>query len=77
MAGQISDVTETADDTLVELIWKELNGRVDREQIRQAILKVKATYQDATVKTFVPIFIRREVLEMLQKENPQCLKPRY
>jgi hypothetical protein len=56
----------TDDHTLVESIWEELNGRVDREQIRQAILEANARYRDATVKTFIPIFVRREVLKRLQ-----------
>ena len=53
------------DKALVESIWKALDGRVDREQIRQASLEAEAGYQNATVKTFIPIFIRREVLERL------------
>jgi len=53
------------DKALTESIWKALDGRVGREQIRQAILEAEAGYQNATVKAFIPIFIRREVLERL------------
>jgi hypothetical protein len=53
------------DKALVESIWKALDGRVDRRHIRQAILEAEAGYQNATVQTFIPIFIRRKVLEML------------
>ena len=53
------------DNALIESIWKALDGRVDREHIRQAILEVEAGYQNASVKAFIPIFVRREVLERL------------
>ena len=55
-----------ADKALIESIWKALDGRVDREQIRQAILEAAAGYQNASVKTFIPIFIRRDVLQRLK-----------
>ena len=56
------------DNTLVESIWHELNGRVDREYIDQAILEANSRYQNAVIKTFVPIFIRRYVLNKLRTE---------
>ena len=55
-----------ADKALIESIWKALDGRVDREHIRQAILEAAAGYQNATVKAFIPIFIRRDVLQRLK-----------
>jgi len=54
---------ETADDELFESILKELNGRVDQEQVRQTILEVRQKYKNALIDTYIPIFIRREVLE--------------
>ena len=56
------------DNTLVESIWHELNGRVDREYIDQAILEANSRYQNAVIKTFVPKFIRRYVLNKLRTE---------
>ena len=38
------------DNALIESIWKALDGRVDRDQITQAILEVEAGYQNARVK---------------------------
>ena len=55
------------DNALIESIWKTLDGRLDREQIRQAILEAEAGYQNAHVKTFIPIFIRRDVLKRLSE----------
>ncbi|KPK06585.1 MAG: hypothetical protein AMJ56_14395 [Anaerolineae bacterium SG8_19] len=71
-----STIAKTADDSagigngfvdnaLIESIWKALDSRVDREQITQAILEAEAGYKNARVKTFIPIFIRRDVLERL------------
>lgn len=54
------------DNVLIESIWKELNGRVDREYISRAVLEARARYKHATIKTFLPVFIRRYVLERLQ-----------
>ena len=63
---RISIASGNIDNALIELIWKELNGRLDREDISRAVLEAKARYQNATIKTFLPIFIRRYVLERLQ-----------
>jgi len=54
------------ENALIESIWKDLNGRVDREYIRRAVLEARARYKHATIKTFIPIFIRRYVLKRLQ-----------
>ena len=63
----VDDGTRSFDqNSLIETIWKECHGRIEREQIRQAILKAEAKYQTATIKTFIPIFIRRDVLEELR-----------
>ena len=63
---RISIASGNIDKALIESIWKELNGRLDREDISRAVLEAKARYQNATIKTFLPIFIRRYVLERLQ-----------
>ena len=57
---------ENFDNTLIESIWKELKGSVDREDVCQAVLEAKARYQNAAIKSFIPILIRRYVLERLQ-----------
>ena len=68
---EVDDHTSIAsgniDNALIESIWKELNGRVDREDIRRAVLEAKARYHNAATKIFIPIFIRRYVLDRLQK----------
>jgi hypothetical protein len=54
------------DNALIESIWNDLNGRVDREYICRTVLEASTRYKHATITTFIPIFIRRYVLEMLQ-----------
>ena len=54
------------DSALIESIWIELDGRVDRDYIRRAILEASEKFQHAPIKTFIPIFIRWYVLERLQ-----------
>ena len=61
-----SSTSGNIDNALIESIWKELNGRVDRDYIRRAILEASEKFQHAPIKTFIPIFIRRYVLERLQ-----------
>ena len=63
---RISIASGNIDNALIESIWKDLNGRVDREYIRRAVLEARARYKHATIKTFIPIFIRRYVLKRLQ-----------
>ena len=61
-----SDMTQELDDALVEQIWGDLNGQVSRPMIRQVATDVAAMFQDAKVRTFVPIFIRRTTCEQLR-----------
>jgi hypothetical protein len=51
------------DDALVEMLWKDLDGQVSRQQIARAVTQGAARFERATVTAFVPIFIRRQVLE--------------
>ena len=54
------------DDALIEQIWQDLNGQVSRLKIRQVATDVVAMFQDAKVRTFVPIFIRRTTYQQLR-----------
>lgn len=63
---RVSIASENNDNALIESIWEELNGCVDRENISRTILEAKARYQNAAINTYLPILIRRYVLERLQ-----------
>lgn len=64
-----SNGSPTTDLTaLVEQIWRDLNGQAQRARIYQVAATVAADFDQATVTSFVPIFIRRETLEKLRTE---------
>jgi formaldehyde-activating enzyme involved in methanogenesis len=54
-------------ETLVEQIWLELDGAVDRAVIEQVVQEVLPRFDDARVKSFVPIFIRKEAKDRLKR----------
>jgi polyribonucleotide nucleotidyltransferase len=64
-----SSISENVDNALIESIWEDLDGHVDREYIRRAVLEARARYQHATIKTFIPIFTRRYVLNKLHQSR--------
>jgi hypothetical protein len=59
-------VMNEIDDSLTELIWHDLDGQVNREQICQVVTEIAAEFRTATITTFVPIFIRRQAREKLE-----------
>jgi hypothetical protein len=54
------------DDSLVEKLWRDLDGQVSRQQIAGAVTEIAARFEKATVTAFVPIFIHRQALEQLK-----------
>jgi hypothetical protein len=53
-------------ETLIDQVWNDLQGQVSRATIQQALLEIIPKYQDATVTTFVPLFIRRDAVNTLR-----------
>jgi hypothetical protein len=62
----LDDVMNGVDNSLVEKLWRELDGQVSRQQIAGAVTEIAAGFAKATVTAFVPIFIHREALEQLK-----------
>ena len=62
------DVVDGIDDVLVEAIWHELDKQLPHERVRYVVAEIALGFQDATVKTFLPILIRRRALERLRQE---------
>ena len=54
-------------ETLVEQICDELEGAVDRTVVDQVVQEVVSRYRHARVKAFVPIFIRRDAIDLLRR----------
>lgn len=61
------DVFDYLDEPLIEQIWRDLEGQVSREQVRQVATGVAARFHTATVTAFIPIFIHRQTREKLKK----------
>ena len=56
-------------DDLIEETWRELKGEVPRSRIREVIIDLADRYEDAKVKAFIPIMIRRQAVELLREER--------
>jgi len=56
---------DLVDDDLVDVIWRELGGRDDREQIWRTACGVAKRNYDASITAYIPIFIRRFTKELL------------
>lgn len=63
------NLTDFVDETLIDDIWRDLDGRIDRDQIREVATKVAREFVDATVTSFIPLFIRRRTYERLKLIN--------
>jgi hypothetical protein len=51
---------------IVEQIWNDLQGTVERSTIRQVLKQVIPRFQNARIETYVPIFLRRVTIERLR-----------
>jgi hypothetical protein len=56
-------------DDLIEKTWSELKGEVPRSRICELVTELADRYEDAKVKSFIPILIRRQVIELLDAER--------
>lgn len=71
MIGQ-SGLTADANsshEVLIEDLWRDLGGRVTRDRIRQLVNEAATEFQNATITTFVPVFIRRRIREKLSRND--------
>jgi hypothetical protein len=49
-------------------VWHELGGQVPRPRIRQVAMQVAAGFRNATVTTYIPLYIRHLTREWLKEE---------
>ena len=67
-------------ETITEQIWRDLGGVTPRAEIREALMEIAPLYENARVKSFVPIFLRRDVLQRLQNgvvQTHRTEKPKF
>jgi hypothetical protein len=55
------------DDSLIDDLWRDLDGQVSRQRIASAVGEIAASFETATVTAFIPIFIHRRALELLRR----------
>jgi len=52
-------------DAIIERIWIDLGGTASRSDIRKVVNEVAPRYANARIKTYVPIFLGKEVRRRL------------
>jgi cAMP phosphodiesterase len=57
--------TQDDQEAIVEQIWSDLRGQASRSDIRRVLIEVAPKYENALIKTYVPIFLYRDVRERL------------
>lgn len=60
-----SSVDVQLDDAFIQQLWRDCDGQVSRSQIRRLASEIAIEFQSATITTFIPIFIRRRLRELL------------
>lgn len=53
-------------ETLTDQVWNDLQGQVSRDAVQQMLLAIIPEYENATIPTYVPIFIRRDAVDLLR-----------
>lgn len=61
-----ADPAELVDTAIVEAIWSDLDGRIERKQVYETAVAIAQSFAGATVTTFLPLFIRRRTYEQLK-----------
>ena len=56
-------------EALIEQIWNDLNGTTSRSEIRKVITELAPLYEDVRITTYVPIFLRRDVLRRFSQDQ--------
>jgi len=63
--SSIEEDIDMVDDGLIDEIWNDLGGIISQEVIREVVNEIVAEFQDATVRSFIPILLQREVRERM------------
>lgn len=62
-------------ETITEQIWSDLNGAVNRSVIQEMLLEVIPGYENVRIRTYVPIFIRRDAIKRLRATRAPIASP--
>ena len=64
-AAPANDDPEWEIEDMIERVWHQLHGRVNRTDILQVLLEILPKYEDARVKLYVPILVHRKAVDVL------------
>ena len=53
-------------EDLVEQVWNDLAKSTPRPTIHQTVTRLLAKYDDAAIRRYVPLLVRREARELLR-----------
>lgn len=56
-------------ETIVELVWLDFQGEITRDTVRQTVSSVYEEYDEARVRSFLPILIQRRAKELLLQDS--------
>jgi hypothetical protein len=62
-------------DSITEQILSDMNGAFTRSIVQEVLEEIVPNYEDARVQSFVPIFIRRDVVERLRTMQTTIASP--
>jgi hypothetical protein len=54
-------------EAIIEQIWHTFKGATSREEIREMIAEAASDYEDVRIRTYVPIFLYKDVMQRLKK----------
>ena len=69
--GDLSQIESQLDldiETIKEQVWDDLDRTVDQADIQLAIEQILPKYSNVRIKTFVPIFVRRDTVAYLSEK---------
>jgi hypothetical protein len=61
------DAVDQVDQTFVEDLWQNLEGKISQDQIRKIAIEIAEDFQDATITAYIPILLRRRVRDRLNR----------
>ena len=62
------NTVDGVDDVLIEQIWYDLNEQIPRARVNRVVNEIALGFQNASVRTFLHIFIHRRALDRLRLE---------
>ena len=67
VASSISTISKREEDLniIVDLVWLDLQGSFSRDIVRQTVSSLYKEYDEAKVRTFIPVIIQRRAKALL------------